>query len=131
MTRVAVVLVCLAAAGWLASAYPGTRAEEQAREIRPATPGGRLTPDQVARSIELLDDARRARPDGDILPRLAGLERIAGRADRAAALVRPLVRREPENLPAWTILAFALQETDPAGAREAQRRRRELAPPVG
>jgi cytochrome c-type biogenesis protein CcmH/NrfG len=129
MTRIAVLLVSLAAAAWLASAYPGTRAEEQAREIRPA-PGRPLTTGQVARSIELLEDARRARPDGDILPRLAGLELTAGRPDEAAALVRPLVRREPENLPAWTILAFALERSDPAGAREAQRRRRELAPPV-
>jgi predicted Zn-dependent protease len=78
----------------------------------------------------LLEDARRARPDGDILPRLAGLELTAGRPERAAALVRPLVHREPENLPAWTILAFALEDSDPAGAREAQSRRRELAPPV-
>ena len=129
MTRVALLLVSLAAAGWLASAYPGTRAEEQARAIRPAA-GEALTPQQVARSIELLEDARRARPDGDILPRLAGLELTAGRPERAVALVRPLVRREPENLPAWTILAFALADSDPAGAREAQARRRELAPPV-
>lgn len=129
MTRVALLLVSLAAAAWLASAYPGTRAEEQARDIRPA-PGERLTDAEVARSIELLEDARRARPDGDILPRLAGLELTAGRPERAVALVRPLVRREPENLPAWTILAFALEDSDPAGAREAQRRRRELAPPV-
>ena len=129
MTRVALLLVSLAAAAWLASAYPGTRAEEQARDIRPA-PGERRTDAEVARSIELLEDARRARPDGDILPRLAGLELTAGRPDRAVALVRPLVRREPENLPAWTILAFALADSDPAGAREAQRRRRELAPPV-
>jgi predicted Zn-dependent protease len=129
MTRIAVLLVSLAAAAWLASAYPGTRAEEQAREIRPPV-GGSLTPQQVARSIELLQDARRARPDGDILPRLAGLELTAGRPDEAAALVRPLVRREPENLPAWTILAFALEDSDPEGAREAQARRRELAPPV-
>jgi hypothetical protein len=129
MTRIAVVVLSLAAAAWLASAYPGTRAEEQAREIR-AAPGGELTPAQLARSLELLQDARRARPDGEILPRLAGLELTAGRPDGAAALVRPLVRREPENLPAWTILAFALERSDPAGAREAQARRRELAPPV-
>jgi predicted Zn-dependent protease len=130
MTRVAVLLVSLAAAAWLASAYPGTRAEEQARAIRPPA-GGELTPQLVARSIELLEDARRARPDGDILPRLAGLELTAGRARQAADLVRPLVRREPENLPAWTILAFALERSgDPAGARQAQARRRELAPPV-
>jgi hypothetical protein len=129
MTRIAVVLVSLAAAGWLANAYPGTRAEEQAREIQPAA-GEALTPAQLRRSIELLQDARRGRPDGDIIPRLAGLELTAGNTDAAVALVRPLVAREPENVTAWAVLALALQSTDPAAAEQAQSRRRELAPPV-
>jgi predicted Zn-dependent protease len=129
MTRVAVLLVSLAAAAWLASAYPGTRAEEQAREIR-AAPGRPLTPGQVARSIELLEDARRARPDGEVVVKLAGLELTAGRPDRAAELLRPLVREEPENVPAWAALALALGRSDPAAAREARARQRELAPPV-
>jgi predicted Zn-dependent protease len=129
MIRVALVLVAVAAAGWLASAYPGTRDEARARAIRPAA-GGALTPSQVARSIELLEGARRARPDGEVGVKLAGLELTAGRPERAVALLRPIVRSEPENLPAWTTLAIALQRLDPAAAREARERQRALAPPV-
>jgi predicted Zn-dependent protease len=129
MSRIALLLISIAAVAWLASAYPGTRAEQQARGIQPAA-GGRLTQAQVARSIDLLEKARRARPDGEVVPKLAGLELTAGRPERAVALLRPLVRSEPENLPAWTALAFALQRSDPAAARAAQARRRALAPPV-
>jgi predicted Zn-dependent protease len=129
MTRVALVLLALAAAGWLASAYPGTREEARARDIRPAA-NGTLTPAQVARSIDLLEHARRARPDGEVAVKLAGLELTAGRPERAVALLRPIVRSEPENLPAWTTLAIALGRVDPAAAREARERRHELAPPV-
>ena len=126
MTRIALLVVSLAAVAWLASAYPGTRAEEQAKAIR----GDRLTQSQIDRSIALLRDAREARPDSEVVPKLAGLEITAGHPDRAAALLRPLVKTEPENLAAWTALAFALQESDPTGAQEAQARRRALAPPV-
>jgi predicted Zn-dependent protease len=84
----------------------------------------------VQRSIELLESARRARPDGEIVPRLAGLELTAGHPERAAALLRPLVRHEPDNVTAWTVLAFALADSDPAAAAEARQRRRALAPPV-
>jgi predicted Zn-dependent protease len=129
MTRIALLLVSLTAVAWLASAYPGTRAEEQARAIQPAA-GDRLSAAQVSRSIDLLEKARRARPDGEVVPKLAGLELTARRPERAIALLRPLVRSEPENLPAWTALAFALEARDPAGARAAQARRRALAPPV-
>jgi predicted Zn-dependent protease len=128
MTRVAGALVALAVAGWLASAWPGARAEQEARDAVPAA--GRPSPAQVERAIGLLEDARRARPDGDVLPRLAGLEVTAGRPERAVALLRPLVRYEPENVTAWTALALALAETDPEAAGEANARRRALAPPV-
>jgi hypothetical protein len=123
------LLIALAAAGWLASAYPGARDEARARAIRPG-PSGELTPQQVQRSIDLLEGARRARPDGDVVPRLAGLELTAGRPERAVALLRPLLRSEPDNVTAWTVLAFALADSDPAGAAEARERRRDLAPPV-
>jgi predicted Zn-dependent protease len=130
MSRIALLLVSLAAVAWLASAYPGTRAEEQAKPIQPAA-GGRLTQAQIARSIDLLEKARRARPDGEVVPKLAGLELTAGRPGPAVAQLRRLVRSEPENLPAWTALAFALQRSDPAAAKAALARRRALAPPVG
>jgi predicted Zn-dependent protease len=128
MTRVAAALVALAVAGWLASAWPGARAEQEARDAVPAA--GRPSPAQVERAIGLLEDARRARPDGDVLPWLAGLEVTAGRPERAVALLRPLVRYEPENVTAWTALALALAETDREAAAEANARRRALAPPV-
>lgn len=130
MTRLALALVALAAAGWLASAWPGTRDELRARDIQPAA-GRPLTAQQVQRAIGLLEDARRARPDGEVVPRLAGLELTAGRPERAVALLRPLVRHEPENVTAWTALELALAESDPRGAAEARARRRVLAPPVG
>ena len=128
MIRVAGALVALAVGGWLASAWPGARAEEEARDAVPAA--GRPSPAEIDRAIGLLEDARRARPDGDVLPRLAGLELTAGRPERAVALLRPLVRHEPENVAAWTVLALALAETDPAAAEAANERRRALAPPV-
>lgn len=129
MIRIALLIVALAAAGWLASGYPGAHDEAAARAIRPGA-GGQLTPAQVQRTIDLLHSARRARPDGEIVPRLAGLELTAGHPDRAAALVRPLVAYEPDNVTAWTVLAFALADSDPAVAAEARERRRALAPPV-
>jgi predicted Zn-dependent protease len=129
MSRIALLLVSLAAVVWLASAYPGTRAEEQAKAIQPAT-GKQLSQAQIARSIDLLEKARRRRPDGEVDPKLAGLELTAGHPERAVALLRPLVRSEPDNLPAWTALAFALQRTDPKAAEAALARRRALAPPV-
>jgi predicted Zn-dependent protease len=128
MSRVVVAVVALAMAGWLASALPGARDEREARDAVSA--GARPSPAQVERAIALLEGAGRARPDGEILPRLAGLELTAGRPERAVALLRPLVRYEPENVTAWTTLALALAETDPDAAAEANARRRALAPPV-
>jgi len=129
MRRAALAFVALAAAAWLASAWPGTRDELRARDIRPA-PGRELTDAQVQEAIGLLDYARRARPDGEVVPRLAGLELTAGRPERAVALLRPLVRHEPENVTAWAALELALARSDPRGAAEARARRLALAPAV-
>ena len=59
--RLALAIVSLAAVAWLASAWPGTRDDERARDIRPAA-GRPLSPAQVERSIALLEGARRAAP---------------------------------------------------------------------
>jgi len=129
LARAALLLTALAAAGWLASSYPGVRDEARADAIRPGA-DGRLPAPQVERAVDLLEGARRARPDGAVLPRLAGMHLSAGRPEVAAALLRPLVRSEPENVPAWTVLALALADSDPRAARRAQARQRALAPPV-
>jgi predicted Zn-dependent protease len=127
--RVALFVVAVAAATWLASAYPGARDEARARDL-PTRPDGTLAPRERERAIELLEAARRRRPDGAVVPQLAGHYLAGGDSQRAVVLLRGLVRDEPENVTAWTVLAFALAESDPAGARAAEARRRALAPPV-
>jgi hypothetical protein len=127
LARAALLVVAVVVAVWLASAFPGARDEARARDL-PTRPDGSLAPRERARAIELLEAARRQRPDGAVVPQLAGHLLARGDRDRAVALLRPLVRDEPENVTAWTLLALA--ERDPAGARAADARRRELAPPV-
>jgi predicted Zn-dependent protease len=127
--RAALLVVALVAALWLASAFPGARDEARATALGTAS-HGRLTPAERTRAIALLDGARRYRPDSTIVPTEAGLLVGAGRSGAAAALLRPLVRAEPENATAWAVLALALAHSDPAGARAALARRAALIPPI-
>jgi predicted Zn-dependent protease len=120
--RAALLIAALAVAGWLASAYPGARAEQRAQA---------LPPEQAARAAALYEDALRRRPDTVAGPRLAGVEVVQGQADQAAARLRRILDGEPENVTAWTVLALALADADPEGAQEAVARRDALAPPPG
>jgi predicted Zn-dependent protease len=122
LARALLLVLALAAAGWLASGYPGAR-----DEARAVYGSARTDPPEA---IRLLDAARARRPDSTVVPRLAGLLVLSGRPDRAIALLRPLVRAEPDNATAWAVLAIALSRTDPVAARAAQRRRVALVPPV-
>src|SRR5215213_5448952 len=99
--RAALLVVALAVAAWLASAYPGARAEQRA-----AT----LAPEDSARAAELYTDALRRRPDTVAGPRLAGVEVVEGEEARAAARLRRILAGEPDNVTAWTVLALALAE---------------------
>jgi hypothetical protein len=129
VARAALLILAVAAAGWLASAYPGARDEARAGDL-PTRPDGTLAPRDRDRAIELLEAARRRRPDSLVVPKLAGNYLARGERDRAVALLRSIVRAEPENVTAWTTLSIALADTEPAAARAADARRRELAPPV-
>ena len=120
--RAALLVAALAIAGWLASAYPGARAEQRAQA---------LPPEQAARAVALYEDALRRRPDTVAGPRLAAIEVVQGRADRAAARLRRILDGEPENVTAWTVLALALADSDRRGAERAVERRDALAPPPG
>jgi hypothetical protein len=124
-TRAALVVLALAAAGWLASALPGARDEVRATALGQQS-GGTLSPPERRRAIALLDAARRGRPDSVVVPREAGLLVLDGRPRAAVRLLRPLLRAEPENATAWTVLAVALGPSDPAGARRAYARRQAL-----
>ena len=125
LARAALLLVALAAAGWLASGYPGARDEARAGELL-ARPARQLTPAERARALALLEGARRARPDGGVLVSEAGLLLATGDRRAAAARMLGLVRAEPENVTAWTLLGLA----DPGRSAEVAARRRALAPPV-
>jgi hypothetical protein len=129
LARAALLIVALAAVAWLGSAYAGARDEARAGALS-RTDGGHLDAARRAELIALLDGARRRRPDSLVVPREAGQLVLAGRAAAAAALLRPLLRAEPENATGWAVLAIALARTDPAGARAADARRRALVPPV-
>jgi predicted Zn-dependent protease len=129
LARAALLLVALAAAGWLGSALGPARDEARAlAQGRQA--GGNLDAAQRREAIALLERARRRRPDSVVAPREAGLLLTDGRPAEAVALLRPLLRAEPENALGWTVLALALGSSDPAGARAAIARQRALAPPV-
>jgi cytochrome c-type biogenesis protein CcmH/NrfG len=129
LARVALLIVAVATAAWLASAYPGARDEARARDL-PTRPDGSLAPRERDRAIDLLEAARRRRPDSIVVPQLAAHYLARGDRGRAIALLRQRVRTEPKNVTGWPVLALALAGNDPAGARAANVHRRNLAPPV-
>jgi predicted Zn-dependent protease len=123
--RAALLAVAVLVAGWLATGYPGAHDEARAKALL-ARPAAGLGATERAQALALLHGARRGRPDGGVLLREAALLITTGRRAEAAARLRPLVRREPESVTAWTLLGLA----DPGLAAEAASRRRALAPPV-
>jgi predicted Zn-dependent protease len=125
LARVALLVVALAAAGWLASAYPGARDEARAKALM-ADAGPQPTAAERERALALLRAARRARPDGAVILREAALLITGGRREEAARELRRLLGREPESVSAWALLVLA----DPAAVAEATARRRALAPRV-
>jgi hypothetical protein len=76
-------------------------------------------------------DFRRARllsPDTTPDLRRAFLYQVSGRERQAAALLEDVVRREPDNLPAWGLLLRFTRERDPAATRRALAAVRRLDP---
>jgi predicted Zn-dependent protease len=125
LLRIALAAVCLVAAAWFAVGYPGAHDEARARSLL-AIPGAKLSPAQRTEAFALLDGARRARPDDAVDLRRASLLIQLGRKPAAAALLHDVLVREPRNVTAWTLLAFA----DPRAAATARAHQLELAPPV-
>jgi hypothetical protein len=125
LARIALAAIALLAAGWLALGYPGAHDEARARSLL-ARPVPELTPAERADALAALRGARRFRPDGAVELREASLLTLTGHRPAAAALLRRLLAREPRNVTAWTLLAFA----DPHEGARARARARALSPPV-
>jgi predicted Zn-dependent protease len=122
--RVAVAVIALACATWMAVAFTAARAEDHLRGV---TVGGK--PD-VARAERLADDAARVTPGVRRLILLGQAQLRAGDAPSAVATGRDAVAQEPENAEAWLLISRAAQRTDPKLAAAAAARVRALVPPV-
>jgi predicted Zn-dependent protease len=108
---------------WLHSA----RLEKKAQSIAQRPPQA-LSANDVKQATDLFERSRANNPDLRPAEREAGLLIRTGRTREAVALLKPVVRREPDNLTAWTLVAIAAQKSDPALARQAVARARALNP---
>jgi hypothetical protein len=98
-------------------------AERGGEVLQPGTPASRLSGAAV--------DLRRARllnPDSEPDVNLALVHRMRGDDERALAVIEDVLRREPENLVAWTVLGVIVRERDPALYSRALAAHRRLDP---
>jgi predicted Zn-dependent protease len=120
------VLVLLAVVGGLRLAGAADVARDVGRGEALARAGS--TP---AASRLLRDAARRTSSSVPDL-RYAQLLTFAGRPAEAAAVIAPVVAREPANADAWAQLALVRRAAgDAAGYADARARYEALSPPVG
>lgn len=125
--RVALVTVAAAAIIWLALGLRASHLEE--RGIALVT--GHSDPASVAEARRSLIDAQANNADSRPLFLLGELYVFTHRPNLAIAPLEEVVRREPENHDAWSILANAAEASGnkPLAAR-ARARTLALAPPV-
>jgi predicted Zn-dependent protease len=119
----AAVAVAVVAGIWAHSASLESRAQKIAQR-----PPQSLSAAEVDRAARLFEGARAHNPDQRPVEREAGMLIRTGRLRQALALLGPVVRKEPDNLTAWVLIANAARESDPALAREALNRARALNP---
>jgi hypothetical protein len=120
-------LVALAVAGivfsaiWL-SDHSATNAADHALFNRAAKPA------QLEQGIRDAKRARALNPSTDPDIAIYGLLVRLGRVREARALFESIVRREPDNRTAWSILAVTTQASDPAQFKRAISHLHELSP---
>ena len=127
--RTALVLLALAAGGWLAVQERAAHAQQELDAIAFGPPAKEPAA-ELARARPLLRTYRRLNPDRRPDLDEAILLGRAGRDADAVTVLRRTVAAEPESLEAWALLARAAQKVDPALAARARARLRVLAPPV-
>jgi hypothetical protein len=124
VARVCVVLVAVVVLGWLAVMERDTHLEARgAAAIRPGASTATLT-----RAEADLKDSRLLNPDAQPDVDLALLYRARGEIDRASATIEDVVRREPDNLVAWGVLAVLARGRDSAAFARAVKASERLDP---
>ena len=126
--RILLALVALVVAGGLAVALSAARAEDRLDDLRFRPP--ELSQADLRRAADLERDAARLTPGERGALLLAAVRLRGGDADGALAVARAAARREPDNAEAWLAVARSARDVDPALARSALQRLRELVPPV-
>ena len=124
--RVLIVVLALAAAGFLAVQERGARAADR------LTGAALVDPDPAAlpAAAALERTATRLNPDTQPLLDLAIAEARAGRYESAASRIAQVTRREPRNARAWTLLCSVAKRYDSDLAATACARLRVLVPPL-
>jgi hypothetical protein len=126
--RAGVALLALAVAALLAVSLTAARAGDRLSELQFHTP--HPTRADLAEADRLAATAGRLTAGERRTQLVAQIRLRAGDAAGASTLLRGAVAREPENAEAWLLLSEAAARTDPALARRAAQRVRELVPPV-
>jgi hypothetical protein len=124
LARATVALLAVALLGWLGVMARDARlAARGVASLRPGSPPGAL-----ARAGHDLRGARLLNPDMEPRIDAALLLRARGDVAGAGAAIGDVVRREPDNLVAWGILALLARDRDPAAYARALAARRRLDP---
>jgi predicted Zn-dependent protease len=129
LARVLLIVIAVVALAWLGVSLRGYDQYEHGERLAFAPDAGKTQVDEAAR---LLEDARFLNPDTrPLLTKGALLVARGGtRAPEGVALLEEAVRREPDNVVAWAVLASTTRRLDPERSREARARADELSPPV-
>jgi predicted Zn-dependent protease len=122
--RAGVALVAVLVLGWLAVMERDTRLQERAIKA-----SGRLSvAGNEARADAAFRAARFLNPDTTPDVGRAVMYLARERRPAAAALLRDVLGREPDNLTAWSVLYGVTRQSDPATARRALAARKRLDP---
>ena len=128
--RVLLVVLSVAALAWLAVSLRGYDRYERGERLAFAPDAGQTPVEEAAR---LLEDSRFLNPDTRPLLTKGALLVARGQGrqpEEGVALIEEAVRREPDNVVAWAVLASATRRLDPERSRAARARADELSPPV-
>ena len=129
IARALVVAVAVLALAWLAVNLRGYDRFESGQRLALAPNATEASARQAA---QLLEDARFLNPD--TRPMLAKGSLLVARGGpgvkEGRALLEEAVRREPDNVVAWAVLAAATRRLDPRRSQQARARALQLSPPV-
>ena len=126
--RILLAVLALAVAAWLALSLHDQHYLDQATKIAARDPQN-SSPARLRSIASALHKSERWNPSTRPRVLLADVELADRKPGRAIALVRPVLRAEPQNIEAWFVLVLAgHQRHDTRGAAAAQRRIDRLSP---